>query len=825
MSVIGSNVLAGASGQAVGAAGYEIERSLRFNSGDSAYLSKDFSSASNRKTFTFSCWIKRCSSDGGSQYIFVGSNANGTSGDDNNFACLRFLSTDQLDFAGTTTIYRRTNAVYRDFSAWMHIVLAVDTTNSTAEDRIKLYVNGVEIDSFSVDTNPAENHQFGINQGNVHTIGVRARNETTLEWYQDAYLADVHFIDGQALAPTDFGEYDDNNVWQPKEYSGTYGTNGFRLSFSDNTSTTTIAEDSSGNNNDWTANNLSVASGAGNDSLVDSPTNGTQTDTGAGGEVVGNYATLNPLKTVSYALSNGNLDFSQPASGSGTVATIAIPSSGKWYWEITPTHSSGEYVYGVLGEPSVSANLTTASQPTNFVIVNDTGSIYKNSYTSIQSGLPYRATGYVWGIAVDVDANTIQFYVNGATYGSAISTALTSGVVYLPWISSGNNTAATHTGSANFGQRAFAYTAPSGFKALCTTNLTDPTIADGSTAMDVALYTGNGSTQTISGLGFSPDLVWIKNRGSVESHFLHDVVRGFSNGNALELRSNSTNAEGVPSAASTGLTSFNSDGFSLGSDGGINANSNTFVAWTWDGGTSTVSNTDGSITSSVRANASAGFSIVNYTGTGANATIGHGLNAAPEFFFGRNRDDTSGSLDWVVYHKSIGNTGRLKLNTGGSTSTSSTFFQDTSPTSSVISIGTSNDINKAGDDYILHCFAPVAGYSSFGSYTGNGSTDGPFVYTGFRPRWVMVKMSTAGGNWDIFDTSRDLDNVASQVLRADSSAAEFSTPTGTYGIAMDILSNGFKLRSGSATNDVNDAGETFIYAAFAEHSLKHARAR
>ena len=216
-------------GSGAGDAGYKIERSLRFNSGDSAYLKKDFSSTGNRKTFTFSCWIKRCSSDSNSQYLFVGSNASGATRDDNTFTCLRFTSSDQLEFAGENTSYRKTEAVFRDFSAWMHIVLAVDTTNSTANDKIKLYVNGVKIESdqFENITNPADNHLFGINQSNVHTIGVRARGETTLAHYQDAYLADVYFIDGQALAETDFGQYDDNGVWQPKEYEGTY--NGTRV--------------------------------------------------------------------------------------------------------------------------------------------------------------------------------------------------------------------------------------------------------------------------------------------------------------------------------------------------------------------------------------------------------------------------------------------------------------------------------------------------------------------------------------------------------------------------------------------------------------------
>ena len=276
--------------------------------------------------------------------------------------------------------------------------------------------------------------------------------------------------------------------------------------------------------------------------------------------------------------------------------------------------------------------------------------------------------------------------------------------------------------SLNFGQRPFAYTAPSGFKALCTTNLPEPTIADGSTAMDVALYTGNGSTQTISGLNFSPDLVWIKNRANgLTAHRLCDTVRGATK----EIYSNETDAEATDA---NGLTAFTSDGFSVGSSGGVNGSSNGIVAWTWDAGSSTVTNTEGSITSQVRANASAGFSVLTWTGQTAAGTIGHGLGVAPSLIICKAR---SNAQSWGVYHKDTGINNYLLLDSTGASTAYSGIWGSSAPTSTVFGVPGNVGLNNNNTwTYVAYCFAPVAGYSSFGSYTGNGSaTDGPFVFT------------------------------------------------------------------------------------------------
>jgi hypothetical protein len=330
--------------------------------------------------------------------------------------------------------------------------------------------------------------------------------------------------------------------------------------------------------------------------------------------------------------------------------------------------------------------------------------------------------------------------------------------------------------------------------------------------MDVVTYTGNDSSQSIGGLDFSPDLVWIKNRGAVSNHRIYDTIRGASN----HLYSNLTNAE---ASTSNTLSAFNSDGFDVSGTGiDTNASGSEYVAWTWDAGSSTVTNNDGSITSQVRANPSAGFSIVSYTGDGSSgATIGHGLNAAPYLMLVKSRSD---SAYWEVYHSSIGNTKTLYLNTTDSEQTSSASWNNTTPSSTVFTVGNGSGVNTLSSTYVAYCWAPVEGYSAFGSYTGNGSTDGPFVYTGFRPKFLLVKLSSGStDNWFIQDTSRSPSNVSVNTLSPDNTNTESS---GTFN-SVDILSNGFKLRD--SNQNFNGTTYTYVYAAFAEHPFKTSRAR
>jgi hypothetical protein len=324
--------------------------------------------------------------------------------------------------------------------------------------------------------------------------------------------------------------------------------------------------------------------------------------------------------------------------------------------------------------------------------------------------------------------------------------------------------------------------------------------------MDVVTYTGTGVARSITGFGFSPDFVWIKERNAAENHQLQDIVRGATN----RLFSNLTAAE---SADSGSLTSFDSAGFSLGTASNYNGLNDTYAAWAWDAGTSTVSNTAGSITSQVRANASAGFSIVTATTPSSGAsTVGHGLGVAPSLIITKFRSTAN---NWFTYHASIGNAAYLTLESTAAAVTGSALWNNTSPTSTVFSLGS---VWASSNNLVAYCFAPVVGYSSFGSYTGNGSTDGPFVYTGFRPRWVMIKSSSsAGTSWIMLDTARSQYNLMRDYLQADSSSAEAAADM------IDITSNGFKLRN--SFGSLNSSGATYIFAAFAEAPFNYSRAR
>ena len=316
---------------------------------------------------------------------------------------------------------------------------------------------------------------------------------------------------------------------------------------------------------------------------------------------------------------------------------------------------------------------------------------------------------------------------------------------------------------------------------------------------NTVLYTGNGGSQNITGVGFSPDWVWLKGRNNANNHNLNDTVRGVNK----QLYADINNAE---TTATTHLTAFDSDGFTLGNDGAVNGSSDTYVSWNWKAGGSASSNSNGSITSSVSANTTAGFSIVTYTGNGtAGATVGHGLGSIPQWIIVKVRNTTN---EWVVYHTSLGATKFIEMNSTGAVQTNTTRFNDTEPTSSVFSLGTAAGLNTSSDTHVAYCFAEKKGYSKFGSYTGNGNADGTFVYTGFRPAWVMVKRTDSGNSWCIFDNKRPGFNETNQYLLAEDSRAELTD------MGFEILSNGFKLRQ--TFNSVNGSGASYIYLAFAE---------
>jgi hypothetical protein len=542
-----------------------------------------------------------------------------------------------------------------------------------------------------------------------------------------------------------------------------------------------------------------------------------------GGEVRGNYATWNPtlhsLNGNKPNLSNGNLDQGGNISSLGSfgLATI-LPGSGKWYMEVTMANANfGAGIWKTPLSPSL-----YAYQQTNFRYFGD-GGVY-NASGSVATYSTF-TTGDVIGVALDIDNGKVFFSKNGTWQGSSDPAAGTnpagsSGIDGTWTFGLQSTDSATGTCNVNFGQRSWAYQAPSGFKALCTANLPAPVVTKPSTVMDVALYTGTGSSQSITGLGFSPDLVWIKNRtDSGSSHALFDAVRGTDK----RLRSNGTDAELSPAIYGS-LTAFNSNGFTVapGSDPTDPAietckSSKAYVGWCWDAGSSTVTNTQGSISSQVRANASAGFSIVTYTGNGSSAqTVGHGLGAKPGLIIVKSR--SNGTWNWGVYHSSLtGSTPLLVLNGTGAAINIYNAFNPANNTSSVFGIGNEVTTNESSGTYVAYCFAPVDGYSSFGSYTGNGSADGPFVYTGMRPRYLCIKSTSFSDQWIVFDAARNTSNVVNLHLHPNLSNNEASLDW------LDFTSNGFKIRTNYST--VNQSSGSFIYFAFAESPFQYARAR
>jgi hypothetical protein len=899
------------------AGGYSIDRSLRFNSADSAYLSRTPASAGNLTTWTVSVWIKRASL--GTNWFFNAGSSFTT--------LFGFNASDQLLLGEDANSYgRRTTAVYRDLSAWYHIVFVADTNNGTQADRFRIYVNGVRAD----DTNTgatASGATTTWNSNVAHAIGRYNPGPA----YTNGYLADIYSIDGQALTPTSFGEFDDNGIWQPIAYSGSYGTNGFHLDFADNSTAAALGTDTSGNGNTWSVSNLNVLSSytdtflsrlpsgaswtnptyafdgttanyadgtAGNgtvstirfnkpltgvtlleyfydgtstygynstdvgtgpnltggswvtvysgtaitvnnvrctsqpgngvirlyairvngtilnnwteadppgcDSLVDVPTNGTETDTGVGGEVRGNYCTWNPLSgSPSYTYSNGNLDLAFDAVNDSHATTTITVTSGVWYCEGVLTAFGGSTVAGgfCVLDGSLQWNNANAGSSGRIEYRLSGGIIYNGSGVATVSSY---GVGDVIGIWIDATNNQIKLYKNNVLQHTQSSVTFGS---YMPGYYGNGGSGRTMSATINTGQRAFTYTAPSSSKALCTANLPTPTIEDGSAYMDATLYTGNGSTKTISGLGFSPDFVWIKRRNLASDHQLYDIVRGTNNGLSTNLPDDEWNY-------GNGLTSFNSDGFTLGDLGGANRLNDTHVAWTWDAGSSTVTNTDGSISSQVRANASAGFSIVGWNtgGSTSDFTVGHGLGVKPSMFIIKNRD---AAQDWDTYFDGFASNEVIYLNTtAAKTNVGVTVWN--SVTSTVLGLRGASFGGSASR--IAYCFAPVEGYSAFGSYTGNGSTDGPFVYTGHRSKFVLIKSAGSEDRWTIQDTSRSPYNASTDTLAPNLSNAELASA-----FDLDILSNGFKVRNTNSGH--NTSGVTYVWASFAENPFNYSRAR
>jgi len=803
---------------AISSGGYDINNSLRFRASASARLSRTFgTTGTNNKVQTFSAWVKRGLLSSSTTYrlmgCYDGSSANSTEINFNN-------DTLRIEFGGAASNSLITTQVFRDPSAWYHVVIAIDTTQATAANRIKMYVNGTQITAFGTANYPAQNAVSQLTSAN-------ANNSIGAGWsgfeYFDGYMTEINFIDGQAKAPSDFGETDTTTgSWKPKAYTGTYGTNGFYLKFSDIATTSGsnagLGKDFSGNANYWTTNNISVTAGTTYDAMIDSPTLTSAT--------VANYAVYDQLipanvsgsgvRTISAA--NLSVTNSGPNGWSAIGTTMVMTSgSGKWYWEVTcsGTTSNGSMIgihrpfTSTATFPSAIIGYDTPADPDGYGYYMG-GNKYNNSGAGVAYGASYTA-GDVIGVALDMStagSASITFYKNNTSQGVAFSSL------------TGDFFAAVSQAQANgldinFGQRPFTYTPPTGYVRLNTYNLPDSTIKKGNTVMDATLYTGTGASLSVTNTSaFKPDLVWVKGRSGATDHALYDSVRGTTK----DLVSNSTAAE---TTQAQGLTAFGTGGFTVGTLAKMNTSAATYVGWQWQAGQgSSTSNTNGSITSTVSVNATAGFSVVTYTGTGTTGTVGHGLGVAPKMIIlkARNQADS-----WLVYHSGLPTpaTNTIILESTGAVQTSSLNWNSTNPTSSVFSVynpGSGGYSNGNGYTYVAYCWAEIAGFSKFGSYTGNGSTDGVFVYTGFRPKYLMIKVTNAVNEWIVVDSARATYNVIGNYLLASTSGAEDSG----YQL-VDFLSNGFKMRN--SFGGWNGSGENIIYMAFAENPFKNANAR
>ena len=568
--------------------------------------------------------------------------------------------------------------------------------------------------------------------------------------------------------------------------------------------------DASGNKNNWLPNNINsnAESESTYDLMKDTPS--------LVDENAGNFATLNPLQRANGTLSNGNLSFVSTTLRTspfiGTISVDVTDTDGYWY-EVIPTQGGVTNYYIGFAKDGYEPYNATASTDAGFLgFLSNGHTANEGVYVGTDSSAAW-VDGDVVGIGVKNGG--IYVSINGvpANSGNPLITGKTGS--WKPWLNHVGSSTTTFNGSINFGQQPFAYTPPTGFKKYNTFNLPDSTIEDGSDYFNTVLYSGNSSTQSITGVGFQPDWLWLKSRSNAANHGLFDVLRVIGSAEAI-LSSNTTAAENTGGAY---ISSFDSDGFTVNANSSGNASGQTYVGWNWKANGSGVSNTDGTITSTVSANPTAGFSIVSFTapsGTG-NFSAGHGLGVTPAMVIVKTRD--SGSAPWYVWQNTFSNLtdDYMRLNATNAKQTQTSGW-GAGMTSSVIGLK-AGSTTVATENHIAYCFAEVEGYSVFGSYTGNGSTDGPFVYTGFRPAFIITKNASGTGGWHITDTARFAFNSSSQMgyLDADTTAADVTARI------YNAFSNGFQIRDNGSV--VNSNGSTYIYMAFAENPFKNANAR
>ena len=764
--------------------GMKIERSLRFNYSDTANLTRTSSSTST--TFTYSAWIKRSHQAGNYRYIFSMGNRG--------FA---FHSSNYTFYLYDGSSLNESTPQFRDECGWYHVVVQINSGVATS------YINGVLVHN-------AVGSGFTLTTGSNETrIGMHQPGY----YYWHGYMAEINLVDGSVVAPTEFGFTDSQTgIWMPKRYEGAYGTNGFHLDFSDNSSTAALGIDKSPNGNDFTVNNFSVSSGVGDDSSLDTPTN--------------NFPNLNPLNSDPYSstsytpatFSNGNLQYTTNTTSLNNYAesSIYFPKSGKWYLEITLANVNigsglgygqidvaGYYLWWHYASPYYEIQTVSGKQTIGSLSNND-----------------------IIQVAYDVDSGYIWYGKNNSWY---LSGDPSSGTPMSPAAQSSNSDGSNRlflngrTGSGtnimhvNFGSRPFNYTPPTGFKALSAKNLRPnaaPVIRP-KKHFGTLFYSGDdATTRSITGFEFAPDLIIVKRRNAVSSFTVWDSVRGVNK----SLYTEDTYAE-TTSGNYGYITEFGSNGFTFSLNSGyedaVNASGSTYVAWCWKAGGAAVTNTVGNISAQVSANDEAGFSIITYTGDGnSSGNVGTGLRSTQplDWAIVKRRDSTS---DWHVGHSASGQSNNfayhLNWNTTDQLSGSSPYHMGTQSATNGDRLYLSEGGLTSSATYVAYVWQERPGYSKFGSYTGNGSSSNPtYVDLGFRPAFVMVKCINASEHWNIpVDTY--FYNGVDKSVSPNLTNAERDMSGGD---AMDFLSNGFKIRN--TDNNYSNDGKTFIYMAFAE---------
>ena len=802
-----------------GTGDFEIERSLRCNRNDSASLSRTPSSAGNRKSWTFSTWVKRGKLV--NNEVFIAAAGTGNSGWTE---IIRFDPAGTLTFSTATanTVGGRltTTDVYEDTASWYHIVCVWDSANSTASDRIRLYVNGSRVSNFNNETLPSQNlDSLFFNNNVIHKIAVDTYANTK---FFDGYIAETHFIDGQSLNPTAFGETGDYGEWKPIEYTGSYGSNGYYLDYKD--SGAGLDNDKSGNNNNFTASNFRS-----DDRVLDTPTN--------------NFSVMNAMRPgCSNSFREGNLYLRD--SGNAMGVSTMLPKTGKWYWEVDPQDRyAGTPEYGIATEIiNNQTEIGSGSSRLDGVKINAYAG--GNQITIYGTGSLHGSTGpwtsdYIWGFALDNDNGKLWISRNGdwthVLSGGNPSTATNPTASGLPtafptfgYIGSdsttynayirvnfgadgtffGNQTSGGYSDDNGYGD--FKYEVPSGFLSICAKNLPEPDVVP-TEHFNTVLWTGNGTTGTnITNVGFAPSLTWLKGRDiASDPHQLYDTVRGATK----SLKANATDAE---ITRSTGLTAFGTDGFTIGNHAYVNRNTSIYVSWNWKANGSGSSNTNGNITSTVSANQDAGFSVVKWTHDGGSnpRTIGHGLSKAPQFMLMKHINSTS---NWYVMHQDLASTQEMELNNSAAVQNGSD-FGSVAPTASVFSTSTTG---VSGRELIAYCWHEVEGYSSFGEFDGNNvNYDGPFIYTGFEPAFLLVKATHGSYSWMIADDKRSPNNFVSKIIYPNESSVAEETWTSPPFL---FTSNGFKINYNHPS--INGSSGHYIYAAFAKTPQKYSNAR